>query len=368
MKIAFLYAGGRESRWSAALRGELPSDFFYGAVELARAGHDISCVDAIENPHSLLARGYNLLAGARTPVRTRGEHVVAVGAVLDRLRHADVVVATSTSHAIALAMWKRWKRLSFGIVGIHCGLVNFPVDGARRKSTMRALSEQEVVLFAESERAETLSRFELRPERVHANAFGVDMRFWTTGGVRGNFILSVGNDGRRDYATLIDAVRTLDVPTKIVTSRELPTPLPPHVEHLKGSWHRPALTDEELRDLYRSAALVVIPLTDSLQPSGQSVALQAMACGTPVILSRTSGLWIGSDFADGTDLLLVDAGNPKALRTVIVNSLADTGLRQRMGGSAREAVLRHGNIEDFARRLDSVLADRGAQRASSLPS
>ena len=59
---------------------------------------------------------------------------------------------------------------------------------------------------------------------------------------------------------------------------------------LKGSWGNPAINDLELRKLYRSAKLTIIPLKESLQPSGQSVALQSIACGTPVLITKLKDL------------------------------------------------------------------------------
>ena len=61
---------------------------------------------------------------------------------------------------------------------------------------------------------------------------------------------------------------------------------------ISGSWGSPAIDDLELRNIYQNAKLTIIPIKDSLQPSGQSVALQSIACGTPVIITYTSGFGI----------------------------------------------------------------------------
>lgn len=353
MKIAFVFAGGRESRWDDALAGRVPSDFFYGAVELARAGHAVTCHDAPDPRRSLFAAVYNRFCDRSTPVRTRGEHVAATRKLLPRLREVDVVVAASTSHANALAIWKRRGRLRARLVGIHCGHVNFPLEGARQRATARAMAGQEVVLFADAEREATIRLCGAVPDRVHANPYGVDVAFWNPAPRPSAYLLAVGNDGRRDYRTLVEAVTPLAIPTKILTKRPLPE-LPPHVENLRGSWHAPAVSDEELRELYRGAIAVVVPLENSLQPSGQSVALQAMACGRPVILTRTDGLWTGVAFVEGRDLLLVEPGSPEALREQLGRLVADPEAREEMGRHARIAALAHGRIDDFARRLEAV--------------
>ena len=44
--------------------------------------------------------------------------------------------------------------------------------------------------------------------------------------------------------------------------------------------------------------MVILPLKNSLQPSGQSVAMQAMATKTPVLISKTMGFWNFEDFKD----------------------------------------------------------------------
>ena len=46
----------------------------------------------------------------------------------------------------------------------------------------------------------------------------------------------------------------------------------------------------KIRELYQDA-FAIIPLKDVFQPSGYSVTLQAMACGKPVVLTKTKGLW-----------------------------------------------------------------------------
>ncbi len=73
------------------------------------------------------------------------------------------------------------------------------------------------------------------------------------------------------------------------------------------------LSDEELRDIYRGAKCVVIPPIDSLQPSGQSVCLQAMACGKAVIPTKTSGLWSETFMRYGSTILFVPPGEKDIL-------------------------------------------------------
>ncbi|MEL0245403.1 MAG: glycosyltransferase, partial [Flavobacteriaceae bacterium] len=51
------------------------------------------------------------------------------------------------------------------------------------------------------------------------------------------------------------------------------------------------LTDNDIKNLYNKSSLTIIPINESLQPSGQSVALQSMSMGVPVIITKTDGFW-----------------------------------------------------------------------------
>jgi len=70
------------------------------------------------------------------------------------------------------------------------------------------------------------------------------------------------------------------------------------VELLSGDWKESILSDIEIRKLIQKSRLVILPLKKTFQPSGQSVALQTMACGKPVIISKTDGFWDPENFSN----------------------------------------------------------------------
>jgi D-inositol-3-phosphate glycosyltransferase len=72
----------------------------------------------------------------------------------------------------------------------------------------------------------------------------------------------------------------------------------------------------ELADWYRAADLVCVP---SYSESFGLVALEAQACGTPVVATAVGGL--RTAVADGISGVLVDGHNPKAWSSVIARLL-----------------------------------------------
>jgi D-inositol-3-phosphate glycosyltransferase len=80
---------------------------------------------------------------------------------------------------------------------------------------------------------------------------------------------------------------------------------------------------------YAAAEMVVMP---SHYESFGMVALEAMACGTPVVASKVGGL--SYNVQDGSTGFLVPGGDPEALATRIWCLLTDSDLRKRLGQQA----------------------------------
>jgi D-inositol-3-phosphate glycosyltransferase len=89
-----------------------------------------------------------------------------------------------------------------------------------------------------------------------------------------------------------------------------------------------------LAQYYSAAEVVVVP---SHYESFGLVALEAMACGTPVIASRVGGLQ--HTIEDDITGLLVPAGDPDALADRLRQLLLDAELRDRLGAAARARAL-----------------------------
>lgn len=95
------------------------------------------------------------------------------------------------------------------------------------------------------------------------------------------------------------------------------------------------LSQEELPGLYAQSDICVVP---SIWPEPFGiVALEAMASGKPVIVSRVGGLQ--NIIQDGVEGFIVAPGSPEQLRDRLTLLLRDPGLRKRMGEAGRQRVL-----------------------------
>ena len=357
-RVAFVYIKGRLARLPEVRSGAAPTEFFYGAIELERRGWQIEHYEIDpDSPGDLLARALAYLFPLNCrPVKMDPRLLTRGAALAGRLNACDCIVATAGNIAFALALLAELGRIRRPIIGIQCGVLNYPHNFLRKAISRRLLARMHSLLFADGELAEMREFFALPAERIVANEFGVDLDFWKPGdGAADDYVLAVGNDGQRDYETLLRAAPQIGCPIRIVTRRLLPQSLPPNVTHVHGSWHDRVLDDAALREMYRAARCVVVPIRPTLQPSGQSVALQAMACGTPVVLTETAGLWSRDALVSGDNLLLARPGDPVDLAEKVGRVLRDETLRANLARRGLETVRKHGDVRQFADRLGALI-------------
>jgi glycosyltransferase involved in cell wall biosynthesis len=161
---------------------------------------------------------------------------------------------------------------------------------------------------------------------------GVDDFFTPDGGEEGDFILFAGTlEPRKGIDDLLHVWSSLPAPRPRLVlcggmwdgfSTRPPIgragePVPDGVQ-LTGYVDR-----QRLRELYRRARLFVYP---SRYEGFGIPPLEAMACGAPVIATRTGAI---PEYADGA-ALLVDPGDRQALRAALVRLLADRALRDEL--------------------------------------
>lgn len=366
--------GGRAARRALVAEGRAPREFFYGVMELQERGYDIEQLSTAEPYTGLLASVHRAKELAWSHLTHIGLRTHFVAGIQQRMETAKVAVSFTDGFSLTLGHYYRniTKGAPF-LIGCFHGLSDFefkappilrPLVTRLIRQALQRLDH--VAFFGPADRDFGIARYGLRPEKTSIILFGVDTDFWTPDDIPAEeFVFSIGQDPNRDFGTLVKA--PVDVPIYLHTA--LQVVVPPERRNVyvgSGSYHRSTLTDEELRDLYRRAMAVVVPLKDVYQPTGYSVTLQAMACGKTVILSRIRGLWAPDLLRDGENCVLVEPGNPLALAEAIKRVAGDPEMRARIGMAARETVASHFSIKVGAASTERLL-NIGLNRRHGLP-
>ena len=244
VRVAFVYANPRGALASEVAEGRAPDTTLYGQNHLAELGFESRIYDPALTRRRLpgpVARGAWYLRELTLPLE---------------LRDADVVLS-----ALAMlypAAVRPLRRPRVVVLNFGLNLIYARAARARRGLLRGSLrSAAGVVCLGESQRRTLLELTGLAPERVHTALIGVDAGFFTPRPRRAGepYVLTVGKDLARDYATLAEAVRPLGVRCELVV----------HPRNLQGvelppqACVREGLTWDELRELYADAACVVVP-------------------------------------------------------------------------------------------------------------
>lgn len=103
--------------------------------------------------------------------------------------------------------------------------------------------------------------------------------------------------------------------------------------------------DDLMAPFYRNAQMFVVP--SKFEPFGMT-ALEAMACGAPVVASNLGGLT--TVITDGETGLLVDPSNSEELSGAMLRLLRDQNLAKKIGRAGHELAMRKYSWEAIARR------------------
>lgn len=190
--------------------------------------------------------------------------------------------------------------------------------------------------------------------------FAVDLDIWKIGNnTFKKYILFVGNDGHRDFKLAEEVSKMLPQQDFVFVSEEIDgTNLINNSKIINGSWGNPKVTDTELREIYQNALITIIPLKNSLQPSGQSVTLQSIACGTPVLISHTDGFWDNKNFIDKENIFFAYENSTESWVNHI-NSILNLNEKEisKIVNSGKKIIDHHYDLNLFSEKIEQLLED-----------
>jgi len=171
------------------------------------------------------------------------------------------------------------------------------------------------------------------------------------------FIFS-GGRVYRDYDTLVRALDGAGYRAIVVSEGNVPA-LRDH-PCIEARYRIPL---EEFNSLVARCRIVVLSLEDRPFSIGQTVLLQAMAMGKPVVATRTAGT---VDYIEHLENgVLVEPNDPVALREAIDLLMRDEGLRVKLARNAKDVIRRKNLPYQYTRAVRNLLlhASRTSRRA-----
>jgi glycosyltransferase involved in cell wall biosynthesis len=169
-----------------------------------------------------------------------------------------------------------------------------------------------------------------------------------------DFVLAVGTNDGKDFGTLLEALplgRRLVVVTDSYNARKVRDHwcFGPSVEVLE------AVSAENLRELYRKSAIVVVPLADTPHGSGHTVLLETMAMGKIVVVSASRSM---RDYTTPCGAVLsVPVGAVPALRAALEEALQRPERFMDMRERAVAQVRSKFDVRHFGEGLERIIKE-----------
>jgi glycosyltransferase involved in cell wall biosynthesis len=319
-------------------------DYFALQERLGAILADYETVDTDRNPLVRLARK----AGRDAALAMHG---------FLRRREFDVIFSNGENVSIPLAALFATCRRRPGHV-----LIGHHLSPKKKKPFLRALHPRmdAIFVYAATQKQYAIESLGIPADKLRLIPFHADARFYhpMPDVPVENRISSAGLEWR-DYPTMIEAVRGLDVEVRLAAAspwskhrnETADRELPPNVSARRYDY-------QELRELYASSRFVVVPLYDNDFQAGVTTLLEAMAMGKAVIVTQTVGQ--RDVIEHGVNGIYVPPGDPRALRAAIVELLACPEKAAELGANARKTIETDMSLDLWAERISKVTREIGA--------
>ena len=343
MKVAFVYPNPRTALLDKVAAGEAPDTALLGQNHLHEHGVDARI-------HQPRLRRRERRQGLRHRLTWNLRELTLPWEVGD----VDLVV-TSLANLFPLVARMRGRPRVL-LLSYHLAATYARSSRPRRRLLRAVISASAgVVCMSTAGRDRLLALTGADPRNVHAALLGVDERFWTPAAPAQNgYVLTVGRDLARDYATFARAVEGLPVRALIAAgpANLAAVDLPANAEA------RFDIGADEVKDLYAGAGCVVVPTRREdyrygTENSGTIALLEAMASGRPVVVTERSTL--AEYVRAGETALTVAPEDPAALRAAIETLLGDPERARKLGERGRRQVEESHTTRHFAARLAGII-------------
>jgi glycosyltransferase involved in cell wall biosynthesis len=330
-RILFLYPNARLDSMKRYLAGQWPDSSFFGLIQFKKK-EQVSC-DYLELG-TILKNKYVSKLKERL-----GQDILFFMYIFKILRQ-DIIISHVGLSLLFLIKLLGFKKPKWVVLNVNLtnALRRNKQGTFRHGILIYALKKADKIVCLSKSQKALLTENGISVEKLEVIKFGVDKKFFSLSPDAGELILSVGRDNGRDYKTLVEAVRNLEKKVVIIGSaRNFKTmgEIGENIQIIEG------VDYISLREYYARAIMIVIPVMsssflDGSDCSGQTVMLDAMACGKPVIIGYRP--WLDDYIRDGYNGVFYDPEDPDSLRKKIDFLLSNPEKAREIGINARQAV------------------------------
>lgn len=367
INLTYIFSGGRKNRIES---NEIyAKDFFYGYFEIKNKNITKKIIDIEHRKIPFIYYFDNL-------IKKLVNYPISLSSIFNisftnQIKNSDVIILVNESvmfFSLPYLYFLKRRNNNLKIALFTMGLfANFSKNKYKKFFqefiiNKFCLNVVDKFLFLGKEEYEyAVNNYPSKVSKFQYVSFGIDTQFWkntTSYNIKDRkYILFIGNDHQRDYEFVVKLSEELDNREFIfLTSRINKNQIfKENVKLINGMWWNNKVSDFEIKELYSKAILTILPIKNSLQPSGQSVALQSMSMGTPVLITRTDGFWDYEKFEHQSNIIFLDENNIALWRETIDKLLEKPDLLSEISKNSQKLINQNFNISKFTEDIELIL-------------
>jgi glycosyltransferase involved in cell wall biosynthesis len=357
--ITFIFKKGREERISSSPNG--PKEFFYTYPYFKKNTTSVDFIQTGSKKNYFLYHLFNLIR-KMSDLPIFGENFMSIKHI-NKISNSKIIIATNQNLAFSILPIIIMKRLASKIqlFTFVMGLLDIVDKNFMNKYIVELFlkSSKKLIFISQNEYLEAKRRFPIYENKFVYIPFCVDTSYWQSNLKKeiSNKILFIGNDRHRDFnfvQELAEAMPSFDF--TFVTEKIQKTNLQ-NVSIINGNWNSEVISDSGIRELYNKSFLTLLPIKETYQPSGQSVSLQSISMGTPVMITNTKGFWDSEKFINNKNIFLIEKNNIELWKSKILDLYSDLELYQHISEDGKKTIVEYFNLDIMSREVLQLVSD-----------
>lgn len=361
-KITYVFSGGREQRLNI---DNQPSEFFYSYHNFKKSGNQMNIIEFKEskNIFSILFKFIDksfqklvnipMYSNSITNIKNfktlySSEHIIFVN---------ESTFFSSLFLLIFIRLFKN-PRISLFVMGLFSKKISYDSLKFLHSSMVKLLIFlcNDLFFLGKGELSIAIKNYGENDKFIYI-PFSVDTNFWKPENkynyAKNKQILFIGNDGNRNFKLLEDLISSNpDLPFRVITDFDnFRNKNYSNLELSSGNWRQNKISDIELKQIYEISRIVIIPLKESFQPSGQSVALQAMSLGIPVVISLTDGFWDIDKFKNKDNIYFIKENYIEEWNNQIKSIYNNESLLRKLSSGSRQNIIANYSIAQMHEKI-----------------
>lgn len=361
-KITYVFSGGRKDRLNIKNQ---PLEFFYSFHNFKKSGNQMNIIEFNESKSifsfflKLIDKFFQKLinipmySNSITNFKNfkslySSDHIIFVN---------ESTIFSSTFLLLIIKLFKN-PRVSLFVMGLFSKKIKYTPLKIFHRSFIKLLIFfcNDLFFLGKGELSRAVQNYGENEKFMYV-PFSIDTDFWKPekkyNYSKNKQILFIGNDGNRNFKLLEDLIiSNPDLPFRVITDFDNFIRKDYSNLHLSsGNWRQNKISDLELKKIYENSRIVILPLKETFQPSGQSVALQAMSLGIPVVISLTDGFWDHDKFKNENNVYFIKENSIENWNQQINSIYLNESLLQKLSSESRKNILENYSIEQMYSKI-----------------